>query len=88
MSNKKELVNAILRALEEDESMKRAYERTIEPIILNLEKDDNDKFINRFAYTIIDQRRDVENIVIPIWISFLSTNLTPVSYTHLTLPTN
>ena len=77
MSNKKELVNAILRALEEDESMKRAYERTIEPIILNLEKDDNDKFINRFAYTIIDQRRDVENIVIPIWISFLSTNLTP-----------
>ena len=46
----------------------------IQPILIS--KDSNGKFnpttlLNRFAYTIVDQQRNVESIVIPIWNTML-----------------
>ena len=50
----------------------------IEPILINKERDGNFdpiKILNRFTYTIIDQQRDVESVVIPIWNTLLYYNM-------------
>lgn len=56
------------------------FKKLIEPIILK--KDINGVFdsielINRLAYTIVDQQRDVESIIIPIWVTMMSMNMNP-----------
>ncbi|KKM91763.1 hypothetical protein LCGC14_1225250 [marine sediment metagenome] len=50
------------------------FETKIKPILIS--KDSNghfneDALLNRFAYTIVDQQRDVESIIIPLWNALL-----------------
>lgn len=50
------------------------FETKIKPILIS--KDSNGHFnenalLNRFAYTIVDQQRDVESIIIPLWNALL-----------------
>lgn len=50
------------------------FETKIRPILIS--RDSNGKFdqiemLNRFAYTIVDQQRDVESVVIPLWNALL-----------------
>ena len=50
------------------------FKTKIEPILINKERDGNFdpiKILNRFTYTIVDQQRDVESVVIPIWNTLL-----------------
>ena len=50
------------------------FKTKIEPILINKERGGNFdpiKILNRFTYTIIDQQRDVESVVIPIWNTLL-----------------
>lgn len=54
------------------------FKTKIEPILINKESDgsfDPIKILNRFTYTIVDQQRDVESVVIPIWNTLLYYNM-------------
>jgi hypothetical protein len=51
-------------------SLVEEYRITIAPILLK-ENDPPERFFNHFWYTIIDQRRDVRNIVIPVMASLM-----------------
>jgi len=69
-----ELVIALLNALSR-EPLKGKYDKVIEPIILDLSRCGDEELIDRFVYTIIDQRRPVETCVIPAWFTFLRTGI-------------
>lgn len=50
------------------------FNKIIEPIIVNRNSDgsfDSSEILNRLAYTIIDQQRDVSSVVIPIWVTLM-----------------
>mgnify|MGYP006279165855 CR=1 FL=1 len=50
------------------------FETKIEPILIKNIFDDNfskETLLNRFAYTIVDQQRDVESVIIPLWNTML-----------------
>ncbi|MGB9837621.1 hypothetical protein [Methanothermobacter sp.] len=50
------------------------FNKIIEPIIVNMNSDgsfDSSEILNRLAYTIIDQQRDVSSVVIPIWVTLM-----------------
>ncbi len=51
------------------------FKKLIEPIII-IKKDSDGRFdaseiLNRLAYTIIDQQRDVSSVVIPVWVTLM-----------------
>lgn len=54
--------------------------KIIDPIIIR--KDNRGSFdpvelLNRLAYTIIDQQRDVSSVIIPIWVNMMFKNMNP-----------
>ncbi len=52
----------------------QGYRTKIAPILIKKEMDgsfDSKKMLNRFAYTIIDQQRNVDTVIIPIWNTML-----------------
>ena len=56
------------------------FKKLIEPIILKKDVNggfDSVELINRLAYTIVDQQRDVESIIIPIWVTMMFKNMNP-----------
>ncbi|MHA2000356.1 MAG: hypothetical protein ACTSU9_19780 [Promethearchaeota archaeon] len=58
-----------------------SYEMMIDPIIIGRDRSgafDGDALLNRLAYTIIDQQRDVERFIIPIWTTLMLMNVNPV----------
>lgn len=72
----KELINEIVQKF----SSGHSFEKMIKPIILYPEKNgnfDEIEILNRLAYTIVDQQRDVESIIIPIWSTLMLMNMTP-----------
>jgi len=64
------LLRLVLNTLECDEHLKYGFKKTIEPILLDLRRANLEELVYRLAYTIVDQRRDVEDVVIPIWFTF------------------
>lgn len=56
------------------------FRKLIKPIIIKKDiegKFDSTEILNRLAYTIIDQQRDVSSIVIPIWVNLMYKNINP-----------
>ncbi|MBD3229236.1 MAG: hypothetical protein GF329_13720 [Candidatus Lokiarchaeota archaeon] len=50
------------------------YKIKIKPILISRDSEgeiDDESLLNRFVYTIVDQQRDVENTVIPLWNALL-----------------
>jgi len=65
----------LLKIVEEDAVLREGFEKTIKPLLVDLKRADPEELIFRFIYTIIDQRRDVEEVVIPVWFTFRMTGL-------------
>jgi len=59
-----------------DTRLHQEYEVTIGSIILE-EKDPAERFVNHLWYTIIDQRRDVKDFVIPMMATFMLAGFNP-----------
>jgi len=70
MINRCRPLRLVLNTLECDERLKYGFKKTIEPILLDLRRATLEELAYRLAYTIVDQRRDVENVIIPIWFTF------------------
>jgi hypothetical protein len=59
-----------------DPILRREYKVTIDSIIIE-EKDMAERFVNHLWYTIIDQRRDVKDFVIPMMTSLMLSGFNP-----------
>jgi len=60
----------------QDPRLRQEYEITIDSIILN-EEDSAERFVNHLWYTIIDQRRDVKDFVIPMMATLMLSGFNP-----------
>lgn len=72
--------NILLKELIGHYSDADKFKKLIEPIILKKDLKcgfDSVELINRLAYTIVDQQRDVESIIIPIWVTMMAMNMNP-----------
>lgn len=72
----KALLNAVFDPEEGDPNLKEEYEMTIGSILLD-EEDPAKRFVNHLWYTIIDQRRDVKDFVIPMMASLMLSGIDP-----------
>lgn len=72
------LIKAVFNPEEGDPSLRDEYEMTIGSILLH-EDDPPERFVNHLWYTIIDQRRDVKDFVIPMMASLMLAGLDPDS---------
>jgi len=70
-----EVFRQLLRIVEEDPVLREGFEKTIKPLLIDLRRASLEELIFRFVYTIVDQRRGVEEVVIPIWFAFRITGL-------------
>lgn len=70
------LTSAVFDPQEGDSNLKKEYEITIGSILLN-EGDPPERFVNHLWYTIIDQRRDVKDFVIPMMASLVLSGINP-----------
>ncbi|MHA1169723.1 MAG: hypothetical protein ACTSRU_17985 [Candidatus Hodarchaeales archaeon] len=76
-----EISESLLAALygssnELDKELIQEREIVIEPLILNI-SDPPERFINHLLYTVINQRRDVKNVIIPIQMTLVLAGISP-----------
>ncbi|MBD3205938.1 hypothetical protein GF319_06295 [Candidatus Bathyarchaeota archaeon] len=79
--NHEKIVKRLLQLIhgppsEREPELRSEYEITIEPIIVKTE-DPAENFVNHLWYTIIDQRRDVKDFVIPMMSSLMISGFNP-----------